>query len=61
MEKSRSFHGDDQHSVLLKGLFLLKVEFCDGSLAAAVCQLIGNALAIAFQFGKVFVKDFAGP
>lgn len=61
-EKSRPFREDHhQRSTSLKCLFRLVVEFCDGSLATAVCQLVGDAFAIAFQFGKVFVEDFARP
>lgn len=37
-----------------------EVEFRDGPLAAAICQLVGDAFAITLQFGKVFVKDFTG-
>lgn len=36
-----------------------EVELGDGPLAATVGQLVGDALAIALQFGEVLVEDFA--
>lgn len=36
-----------------------EVELGDGPLAAAVGQLVGDALAVALQLGKVLVKDLA--
>lgn len=36
-----------------------EVELGDGPLAAAVGQLVGDALTVALQFGEVLVKDFA--
>lgn len=35
-----------------------EVELGDGPLAAAVGQLVGDALAVALQFGEVLVEDF---
>lgn len=36
-----------------------EVELGDGPLAAALCQLVGDALAVALQLGEVLVEDFA--
>lgn len=36
-----------------------EVELGDGPLAAAVGQLVGDALAVALELGEVLVEDFA--
>lgn len=36
-----------------------EVELGDGPLAAAVGQLVGDALAVALQLGEVLVEDLA--